>query len=139
MFDKVEGGDYHEYYYADHYHRRVDPVVRRGWRLLLEETTLGVTSYTILTPWRRSREHLWRGGENMLVIRTNNQYDYVDDFLLDSLIKSNEIVKFKRNRAWVTVGIAPIRANKRDRVCNGADRLAINDSIFVREYRKASS
>jgi hypothetical protein len=49
MFNKVEGGNNHEYYYADHYHRPVDPVVRRGWRLLLEETTVGVTSHIILT------------------------------------------------------------------------------------------
>ena len=74
----------------------------------------------------------------MLVIRTDNHYDYVDDFMLDSLIKSKEIVKFKRNTAWVTVREASIRANKRDRVFNGTDRLAINDSIFVREYRRAS-
>lgn len=75
----------------------------------------------------------------MLVIRTDDHYDYVDDLLLDSLIKSNQIVKFKRNRAWVTVGIAPIRANKRGRVLNGTDRLTINDSIFIREYRRAIS
>jgi hypothetical protein len=74
----------------------------------------------------------------MLVIRTDNRYDYVDDCMLDSLIKSKEIVKFKRNTAWVTVGVAPIRANKRDRVFNGTDRLAINDLMFVREYRKAN-
>ena len=75
----------------------------------------------------------------MLVVRTDNHYDYVNDYMLDSMIKSNDIVKFKRNTAWVTVGAVPMRANKRDRVFNGTDRLAINDSIFVREYRKASS
>jgi hypothetical protein len=78
------------------------------------------------------------GGENMLVIRTDNHYDYVDDVILDSLIKSKEIVKFKRNTAWVTVGEIPVRANPRDRVFNGTDRLAINDSIFVREYRRGN-
>ena len=74
----------------------------------------------------------------MLVIRTDNHYDYVDDSMLESLIKSKEIVKFKRNTAWVTVGEVPIRANKRDRAFKGADRLAINDLIFVREYRRAN-
>jgi len=74
----------------------------------------------------------------MLVIRTDNHYDYVNDFMLDSLIKSKEIVKFKRNSAWVTVGEVPIRTNQRDRILNGTDRLAINDSIFVREYRRAN-
>jgi hypothetical protein len=74
----------------------------------------------------------------MLVIRADNHYDYVDDSILDSLIRSKEIVKFKRNTAWVTVGEIPIRANKRDRAFNGTDRLAINDSIFVHEYRRAN-
>jgi hypothetical protein len=49
MFNKVKGGNYHEHYNAHHSHRRVDPIVRRGWRLLLEETTVGVTSHIILT------------------------------------------------------------------------------------------
>ena len=74
----------------------------------------------------------------MLVIRTDNHYDYVDDSMLDGLIKSKEIVKFKRNTTWVTAGAVPMRANKRDRVFDGTDRLAINDSIFVREYRRAN-
>jgi len=74
----------------------------------------------------------------MLVIRADNHYDYVDDFMLDSLIKSNEIVKFKRNAAWVTVGVAPVRATRRDRVFDCTDKLAINDLLFVREYCKAN-
>jgi hypothetical protein len=78
----------------------------------------------------------------MLVIRTDNHYDYVNDFILDSLIKSKQIVKFKRNTEWVNVGAAPIRGNKQDRVFNdtnsNSNRLAINDSIFIREYRRAN-
>ena len=76
----------------------------------------------------------------MLVIRTDNHYDYVNDFMLDSLIKSKQIVKFKRNAEWVNVGAVPIRGNKQDRVFNGtnSDRLAMNDSIFIREYRRAN-
>jgi hypothetical protein len=35
MFNKVKGGNYHEYR-ANHSHRRIGPIVRRGWRLLLE-------------------------------------------------------------------------------------------------------
>ena len=74
----------------------------------------------------------------MLVIRNDNHYDYVNDTMLDSLIKSKEIVKFKRNTKWVKVGAPPIRGNKPDRVFNDNNRLAVNDSIFVREYRKAN-
>jgi hypothetical protein len=39
----------------------------------------------------------------MLVVRTDNHYDYVNDFMLDSLIKSKQIVKFKRNAGWVNM------------------------------------
>lgn len=64
----------------------------------------------------------------MLVIRTDSHYDYVDDSKLDGLIKSKEIVKYKRNTEWVSIGAAPL---KRERVMNSNDRLAINDAIFV--------
>lgn len=74
----------------------------------------------------------------MLVIRNDNHYDYVNDTTLDSLIKSKEIVKFKRNTEWVKVEAAPIRGNKQDRVFHGNSRLAINDLIFVRADRKAN-
>jgi hypothetical protein len=76
----------------------------------------------------------------MLVIRTDNHYDYVNDFMLDSLIKSKQIIKFKRNTEWVNVQTAPIRGNKQDRVFNStnSNRLAINDSIFIREYLRAN-
>ncbi|PKN66595.1 MAG: hypothetical protein CVU54_18130 [Deltaproteobacteria bacterium HGW-Deltaproteobacteria-12] len=74
----------------------------------------------------------------MLVIRKDNHYDFVDDFMLDSLIKSKEIVKFKRNTEWVTAEEEPMRGISRHKVVNGADRLAINDSIFVREYYRAN-
>ena len=76
----------------------------------------------------------------MLVIRTDNHYDYVSDFMLDSLIKSKQIVKFKRNTEWVNIGADPIRGIQQDRVLNDSNsrRLAINDSIFVSAYRMAN-
>jgi hypothetical protein len=73
---------------------------------------------------------------NMLVVRTDNHYDYVNDFMLDSMIRSNEIVKFKNNREWVNVGKALIGGIKQDIVFNGNNRLAINDLIFVRADRR---
>ena len=74
----------------------------------------------------------------MLVMRTDNRYDYVHDAMLDSLIQSKQIVKFKRNAQWVNIGAAPIRGNKQDRVFDStnSNRLAINDSIFVRADRR---
>lgn len=76
----------------------------------------------------------------MLVMRTDNHYDYVNDFMLDSLIKSKQIVKFKLNTEWVNIGADPIRGIEQDRVLNDSNskRLAVNDSIFIREYRRAN-
>ena len=71
----------------------------------------------------------------MLVVRTNNHYDYVNDFMLDSMIKSKEIVRFKRNTEWVNVGKATIMSIKQDIVFDDNNRLAINDLIFVRADR----
>jgi hypothetical protein len=73
------------------------------------------------------------------VLRTGNSYDYVKDFMLDSLIESKGIVKFRRNTGWVTIGADPIRKNKRDSLFNDTDSIAVNDSIFVREYRRDNS
>ena len=72
----------------------------------------------------------------MLVMRNDKHYDYVNDFMLDGLIKSKKIVKFKRNTEWVNAGAAPARGNKPDRTFYNSNRLAINDSIFVRADRK---
>ena len=47
------------------------------------------------------------------VIRTDNNYDYVKDFMLDLLIASKEIAKFERSSGWVTIGVDPIRMKKR--------------------------
>ena len=74
----------------------------------------------------------------MLVVRTDNHYDCVNDFMLDSMIKSKEIVKFKHNTEWVNVGKAPIRSINQDIVFIGNNRLAINDLIFVRADRGAN-
>jgi hypothetical protein len=74
----------------------------------------------------------------MLVVRTDNHYDCVNDYMVDSMIKSNEIVKFKNNTEWVNVGKASIGNFKQDIVFNSNDRLAINDLIFVRADRRAN-
>ena len=56
------------------------------------------------------------------VVRVDNRYDYVKDFILDILIESKEIVKFKRRTGWVTIGIDPIRRSHRDSAFHGSDR-----------------
>ena len=73
------------------------------------------------------------------VIRRDNHYDYIQDFVLDKLIEAKEIAKFKRSTGWVTVGTHQIRGHKRERASKSGDRIAMNDDIFVREYRRANS
>jgi hypothetical protein len=61
------------------------------------------------------------------VIRTNDQYDYVKDFMLDRLIESHSIVRFRRSGGWVTVGDEPIRLNKQHRIFIGRERRTQHD------------
>ncbi len=61
------------------------------------------------------------------VIRTNDQYDYVKDFMLDRLIDSHSIVRFRRSGGWVTVGEEPIRLHKQHRIVTGPERRTVHD------------
>ena len=47
------------------------------------------------------------------ILRTDNHYDYVKEFILDNLIETKEIKKFKRITGWVTVGTDATRRSKR--------------------------
>jgi hypothetical protein len=49
MFNTVAGGNDNGYNNTHYYHRRVGPIVRRWRRLLLDKTTIVVTSRIILT------------------------------------------------------------------------------------------
>jgi hypothetical protein len=60
------------------------------------------------------------------VVRVDNRYDYVKDFVLDNLIESKGIIKFKRRTGWVTIGVDPIRRSHRDNAFHGSDRRAVN-------------
>jgi hypothetical protein len=48
------------------------------------------------------------------VTYNDNRYDYVTDKALDTLIKSNTIVKFKRITGWVTIGVDTLRKANRE-------------------------
>jgi len=43
------------------------------------------------------------------VTYTDDSFDYVKDFMLDGLIESGAIAKFKRSTGWVEIGTDPIR------------------------------
>lgn len=53
---------------------------------------------------------------------TNNSYDYVKDFMLDSLIEAGVVARFLRSSGWVTVGVDPVRAKSSDNQFSGTER-----------------
>lgn len=57
---------------------------------------------------------------------TNNTYDYVHDFMLDSLIEAGVVARFLRSSGWVTVGVDPIRSRQPNGDYNGRERRSLN-------------
>jgi hypothetical protein len=53
---------------------------------------------------------------------TNDKYDFVKDFMLETLIASGAIAKFRRTTGWVQVGVDPVRSRQPDATYNGPDR-----------------
>lgn len=47
------------------------------------------------------------------VIYADNHHDYVKPILLDALIETCKISKFKRSSGWVTLGSDPVRKIRR--------------------------
>jgi hypothetical protein len=64
------------------------------------------------------------------VVYTDNHYDYVKDFMLDDLIESRKIAKFRRRSGWVTIGVDPIRARNGKRTFNGIERRSSVSSQY---------
>ena len=56
---------------------------------------------------------------------TNNTYDYVKDFMLDSLIEAGVVARFLRSSGWVTVGVDPIRTNRPSSEYQGQERRSL--------------
>lgn len=79
-----------------------------------------------------------KGGNLLIhVIRSNNHYDYVKDFMLDSLIDSQEVIKFQRSSGWVTPGIDPVRRSARDGALLGLVAPSDGPVLRVLEPRRA--
>jgi hypothetical protein len=56
---------------------------------------------------------------------TDDRYDYVKDFMLETLIESGAISRFRRNSGWVMIGVDPIRQRRQDNTgYRGVDRRA---------------
>ena len=56
------------------------------------------------------------------VIRVDGRFDYIKDFMLDSLIESEAIIRFRRRAGWVTLGEEPRRTHQQNRVVVGPER-----------------
>ena len=44
----------------------------------------------------------------------DNRFDFVKETVLDTLIETKKIIRFKRSTGWVTLGEDPIRVTKRE-------------------------
>jgi hypothetical protein len=44
----------------------------------------------------------------------DNRFDYVKEKILDSLIETKKIARFRRSSGWVTLGLDPVRARSRE-------------------------
>ena len=60
---------------------------------------------------------------------TNNRYDYVKDFMLDSLIEAGVVARFLRSSGWVTVGMDPVRSNTGNREYEGLERRSMSKTV----------
>lgn len=58
------------------------------------------------------------------VMYPGNSYDYVKDFILDRLINTSEIVKFRRSSGWVSIESDPVRVENRPNFYNGLEKRA---------------
>jgi hypothetical protein len=61
---------------------------------------------------------------HLRVIYSDNRHDIVPDFVLESLIRSRKVKQFYRysELKWVTIGIDPVRGQKRRSGYDGAER-----------------
>jgi len=54
----------------------------------------------------------------------DDRYDYIKDFMLDTLIASGAIDKFRRSSGWVKIGVDPVRKGRQATLYGGAERRA---------------
>lgn len=61
----------------------------------------------------------------------DNRYDYVKDFMLDGLIDSGKVARFRRSTGWVSIGVDPIRRCTHKSTYNGAEKRACTTTDAV--------
>jgi len=55
------------------------------------------------------------------VVYADNHHDYVKPIMLDALIETSKISKFKRSSGWVTIGTDRVRSTRRESSFMSAD------------------
>jgi hypothetical protein len=62
------------------------------------------------------------------LIMSDGTQIHVTPRVLDVLLDTNRVIKFKRSSGWVTIGLDPVRAKRRSDYCeiyNGIERRVI--------------
>ena len=44
----------------------------------------------------------------------DDRFDYVKENILDTLIETKKIERFRRSTGWVTLGVDPVRTSRRE-------------------------
>ena len=70
------------------------------------------------------------------IMHSDTRFDYVKDTMLDYLIESNKITSFKRSTGWVTIGVDPIRKQRRN---NTATSPYISRGIAARPTSRGAA
>jgi hypothetical protein len=68
---------------------------------------------------------------HLRVIYSDDRHDIVPDFMLESLIRSRKVSKFYRysELRWNTVGVDPVRGERRKAVYDGTERRRKAESL----------
>ena len=56
---------------------------------------------------------------------TDDRYDFVKDFMLETLITSGAIARFRRTTGWVQVGVDPVRQVRTTSPYGGFERRSL--------------
>ncbi len=72
------------------------------------------------------------------VLYKDNRYDYVKGFMLDALIATERVVRFRRSSGWVIIGRDPVRKRADNKPFAGVERRAAIISKYPIDIRLTS-
>lgn len=65
------------------------------------------------------------------VMYPGNTYDYVREFMLNTLIETGKIVKFRRSGGWVPIAEGHVRSESLQHSYRGTERRVISTAKFI--------